>query len=62
MKIREAGVYSAQGSEDKGRVEWKFEYLVQPRLNHMGEQVNGEKVNRDILSDSRRKIRIAMSP
>ena len=46
LQIRDSGVYAVHGTEDKGRVEWKFEYLVQPRFsNHTGEAIPGEKVS-----------------
>lgn len=46
LQIRDPGVYAVHGSEDKGRVEWKFEYLVQPRLSSStGEVKPNEKVS-----------------
>lgn len=29
LQLRDVGVYAVYGYEDKGRAEWKFEYLVQ---------------------------------
>jgi hypothetical protein len=45
LQIRDTGVYAVYGSEDRGKVEWKFEYLVQPRISaSTGETVPNEKV------------------
>lgn len=45
LQIRDTGVYAVFGHEDKGRIEWKFEYLVQPRISaSTGEVVPNEKV------------------
>jgi hypothetical protein len=46
LQIRDLGVYAVYGHEDKGRVEWKFEYLVQPRISPTtGDAVANEKVS-----------------
>ncbi|ORY34578.1 hypothetical protein BCR39DRAFT_116063 [Naematelia encephala] len=45
LQIRDLGVYAVYGSEDKGRVEWKFEYLVTPKISaSTGEEVPNEKM------------------
>lgn len=33
LQIKRLGVYTAYGVEDKGRVEWKFDYLVQAKFS-----------------------------
>lgn len=46
LQIRDTGVYAVHGNEDKGKVEWKFEYLVTPRVSPTtGEYVRDEKVS-----------------
>ncbi|WWD20445.1 hypothetical protein CI109_104921 [Kwoniella shandongensis] len=44
LQIREPGVYAVYGSEDRGRAEWKFEYLVQPRISRSGIEIPNEKI------------------
>ena len=45
LQIRDQGVYAVYGTEDRGRVEWKFEYLVTSRISPTtGEEVPNEKV------------------
>lgn len=46
LQIRDVGVYAVYGYEDKGRVEWKFEYLVQESTSKStGEVKPNEKVH-----------------
>ena len=46
LQIRDTGVYAAHGTEDRGKVEWKFEYLVTPRISPTtGEDIPNEKVS-----------------
>ena len=46
LQIRDTGVYAVYGLEDRGKVEWKFEYLVTPRTSaSTGEIVPNEKVS-----------------
>jgi hypothetical protein len=48
LQIRDVGVYAVYGYEDKGRVEWKFEYLVQESTSRStGEIKPNEKVSRN---------------
>ncbi|KAK8849814.1 hypothetical protein IAR55_005150 [Kwoniella newhampshirensis] len=44
LQIREPGVYAVYGTEDRGRAEWKFEYLVQPRISSTGHEIPNEKI------------------
>ncbi|WVR07889.1 hypothetical protein IAU60_004932 [Kwoniella sp. DSM 27419] len=45
LQIRDPGVYVACGSEDRGKFEWKFEYLVQPKISPFtGEAVMNERL------------------
>lgn len=49
LQIRNPGIYAVHGSEDrdKGRVEWKFTYMVQSRISpSTGEIVLNERVSR----------------
>lgn len=45
LQIKEVGVYAIYGSEERGKVEWKFEYLVKPKVNKAGDDVPNEKVS-----------------
>jgi hypothetical protein len=45
LSIRTNGVYTAKGSEDRGRFSWKFEYLVEDRRGSTGAIIQGEKVS-----------------
>lgn len=42
--MKENGVYTVQGWEDKGKLFWKMEYLVDDRKAANGLDVHGEKV------------------
>ncbi|KAK4689867.1 hypothetical protein P7C73_g232, partial [Tremellales sp. Uapishka_1] len=45
LQIRDSGVYAVYGHEDRGRLEWKFEYLVTPRVSPTtGEYIRDEKI------------------
>ncbi|WRT69870.1 uncharacterized protein IL334_006861 [Kwoniella shivajii] len=45
LQIKEPGVYSVCGQEDRGRSEWKFEYLVQHKISlNTGEVVPNERI------------------
>lgn len=44
LVLKNNGVYTVRGSEDKGRLTWQFTYLVDDRRNPAGEKMNGEKV------------------
>lgn len=44
LVLKNNGVYTVRGSEDKGRLTWQFTYLVDDRRNAAGEKMNGEKV------------------
>ena len=58
LQIRDLGVYAVYGSEDRGRVEWKFEYLVQESISEStGEVRTNEKVclnHSDHIADDRK--------
>ncbi|KAG8903583.1 hypothetical protein FRC01_009146, partial [Tulasnella sp. 417] len=44
LSLKENGVYAVQGWEDKGKLYWKMEYLVDDRKAANGIDINGEKV------------------
>ncbi|OCF34388.1 hypothetical protein I316_03902 [Kwoniella heveanensis BCC8398] len=45
LQIKEPGVYVVCGTEDRGKVEWKFEYLVQPKVSPIsGEEIPNERI------------------
>ncbi|WVF68337.1 hypothetical protein IAT40_003102 [Kwoniella sp. CBS 6097] len=45
LQIKDPGVYVVCGTEDRGKVEWKFEYLVQPKVSPIsGEEVPNERI------------------
>lgn len=44
LGIKNNGVYSLRGTEDKGRILWQFMYFVDDRRNAAGEKMSGEKV------------------
>ncbi|WWC92627.1 uncharacterized protein L201_007586 [Kwoniella dendrophila CBS 6074] len=45
LQIKEPGVYSVCGLEDKSKSEWKFEYLVQHKISlSSGEQIANERI------------------
>lgn len=44
LVLKNNGVYSVRGTEDKGRIFWQFMYLVDDRRNAAGEKMSGEKV------------------
>jgi len=46
LQIRDTGAFAVYGPEDRGKVEWKFEYLFTPRIStSTGEVVPNEKVS-----------------
>ena len=46
LQIKDEGVYTVFGTEDRGRVEWKFQYLVNARQSATtGEVVPNERVS-----------------
>ncbi|WWC73864.1 uncharacterized protein I206_107836 [Kwoniella pini CBS 10737] len=45
LQIKEPGVYSVCGQEERGKSEWKFEYLVQNKISiNSGEQILNERI------------------
>ncbi|WVQ95890.1 hypothetical protein IAU59_002989 [Kwoniella sp. CBS 9459] len=45
LQIKDPGVYAVCGTEDRGNVEWKFEYLVQPKVSPIsGEEIPNERI------------------
>ncbi|KAF8585124.1 hypothetical protein K439DRAFT_1344135 [Ramaria rubella] len=47
LTLKHNGVYAVESTEDKGKVAWKFEYLVEDRrAPETGKIINGEKVSR----------------
>lgn len=44
LTIKGHGVYIVRGTEGKGKLTWKFEYLVDDRLDVNGLAMPGEKV------------------
>ncbi|KZT42575.1 hypothetical protein SISSUDRAFT_1058355 [Sistotremastrum suecicum HHB10207 ss-3] len=43
LSVKGNGVYTVSGLEDKGRLCWKFEYLVEDRRNKADKVIDGEK-------------------
>ncbi|KAG9045702.1 hypothetical protein FS837_005822 [Tulasnella sp. UAMH 9824] len=43
LSLKENGVYTVQGWEDKGKLFWKMDYLVDDRKASNGADINGEK-------------------
>ena len=44
LVVKTNGVYTLKGAEDKGTLEWKFEYEVDDRVSPAGKIITGEKV------------------
>ncbi|WVQ66223.1 uncharacterized protein L199_004402 [Kwoniella botswanensis] len=45
LQIKEPGVYSVCGQEERGKAEWKFEYLVQNKISPKSrEQIANERI------------------
>jgi hypothetical protein len=44
LSVKSNGVYTVKGTEDRGRFEWKLEYLVEDRRGSSGAVIQGEKV------------------
>ncbi|WWC66057.1 uncharacterized protein I303_108679 [Kwoniella dejecticola CBS 10117] len=45
LQIKEPGVYCVCGQEERGKAEWKFEYLVQNKRSiNSGEQIANERI------------------
>lgn len=44
LSVKSNGIYTVKGTEDRGRFEWKFEYLVEDRRGPSGAVIQGEKV------------------
>ncbi|CCO34790.1 hypothetical protein BN14_08898 [Rhizoctonia solani AG-1 IB] len=49
LSIKSNGVYTVKGSEDRGRFEWKLEYLVEDRRGPSGAVIPGEKTLTPLL-------------
>ncbi|CAE6367868.1 unnamed protein product, partial [Rhizoctonia solani] len=49
LSIKSNGVYTVKGSEDRGRFEWKLEYLVEDRRGPSGAVMPGEKTLTPLL-------------
>jgi len=46
LHVKQLGVFTTYGVEDRGRVEWKFDYLVQAKFSaSTGEIKPNEKVS-----------------
>ncbi|KAB5593200.1 hypothetical protein CTheo_3363 [Ceratobasidium theobromae] len=43
LSVKSNGTYTVKGTEDRGRFEWKFEYLVEDRRGPSGAVIQGEK-------------------
>ncbi|CAE6382729.1 unnamed protein product [Rhizoctonia solani] len=49
LSVKSNGVYTVKGSEDRGRFEWKLEYLVEDRRGPSGAVMPGEKTLTPLL-------------
>ncbi|KAH7338778.1 hypothetical protein B0J17DRAFT_717223 [Rhizoctonia solani] len=49
LSVKSNGVYTVRGSEDRGRFEWKLEYLVEDRRGPSGAVMAGEKTLTPLL-------------
>jgi len=48
LTLKYNGIYIVESTEDKGKLAWKFEYLVEDRwIPETGRIMDGEKVRRD---------------
>ncbi|KAG8731752.1 hypothetical protein FRC11_002543 [Ceratobasidium sp. 423] len=49
LSVKSNGVYTVKGTEDRGRFEWKLEYLVEDRRGPSGAVIPGEKTLTPLL-------------
>ncbi|CUA67383.1 hypothetical protein RSOLAG22IIIB_03023 [Rhizoctonia solani] len=49
LSLKSNGVYTVKGAEDRGRFEWKLEYLVEDRRGPSGAVIPGEKTITPLL-------------
>ncbi|CAE7209553.1 unnamed protein product [Rhizoctonia solani] len=49
LSLKSNGVYTVKGAEDRGRFEWKLEYLVEDRRGPSGAVIAGEKTLTPLL-------------
>ncbi|EJD54442.1 hypothetical protein AURDEDRAFT_110090 [Auricularia subglabra TFB-10046 SS5] len=43
LSVKKNGVYIVSGNEDRGKLSWRFEYLVTDRMDVIGRPMSGEK-------------------
>lgn len=56
LSVKKNGVYTVSGAEDRGRLPWRFEYLVTDRKDIGGRSMSGEKVRRRSYPVSKRSF------
>ncbi|KAJ1302593.1 hypothetical protein OPQ81_002910 [Rhizoctonia solani] len=49
LSVKSNGVYTVKGAEDRGRFQWKLEYLVEDRRGPSGAVISGEKTLTPLL-------------
>lgn len=51
LTLKHNGIYVVESTEDKGKLAWKFEYLVEDRwIPETGRIMGGEKVRRNTFA------------